>query len=203
MITFDVVAYNGSALAQSLGASFDELGGTIGRADTNQLVLPDPERTVSRVHAQVVFRNGAYAVIDRGSNPIAVNGRPLGNGQEAVLRGGDELQVGGYVIRVALGSAVGSAAAAADPFADFGFGTAPAVSAAPRVAPARPPAAALDPLAAFGGAPAAPSAPAGAPAGGIPDDWNPFAPDAPASAAPAGRPGLAGGNLGLDAGAAA
>ena len=83
MITITVASYNGAQLAQPLAAHFDEMGGNIGRADNNQLVLPDPERTISRVHAQIVFRGGRYAIVDRGSNPIAVNGRPLGNGHEA------------------------------------------------------------------------------------------------------------------------
>ena len=52
-------------------ATFDELGGTIGRADTNNLVLPDPERAISRTHAQVVFRAGAYALVGAGANPSA------------------------------------------------------------------------------------------------------------------------------------
>ncbi|RZL06033.1 MAG: FHA domain-containing protein, partial [Rubrivivax sp.] len=47
---------------------------------------PDPERTISRVHAQVAFRNGGFALIDRGSNPVLINGRALGNGAEAPLR---------------------------------------------------------------------------------------------------------------------
>src|SRR5437762_2675140 len=80
--------------------------------------LPDPERTISRVHAQVVYRNGRYAIVDRGSNPISVNGRPLGNGQEALIQAGDEIQIGGYAMRVEAGGAPGGAAAA-DPFADF------------------------------------------------------------------------------------
>ncbi|HEX7382669.1 MAG TPA: FHA domain-containing protein, partial [Burkholderiaceae bacterium] len=221
VISLDVIAYNGSALPQPLHASFDETGGTIGRADNNQLVLPDPERTVSRVHAQVVFRNGGYAVVDRGSNPISVNGRPLGNGQEAPLRGGEELQIGGYVVRVGVSAAPArAAAAAADPFADFGFAApapaapaarAPAAALDPLAAfgvaapppPARAAAAALDPLAAFGvgAAPAPAAAPGAAPAGGIPDDWNPFAPEAAAHAPPA-RP-AGGSNLGLDLGVAA
>ena len=87
MIVLTVLSYNG-APSDGLSGSFDELGGTIGRADNNQLVLPDPERTISRVHAQIVFRGGRYAIVDRGSNPISVNGRPLGNGQEAPLQGG-------------------------------------------------------------------------------------------------------------------
>ncbi|MBX3604148.1 MAG: type VI secretion system-associated FHA domain protein TagH [Piscinibacter sp.] len=185
MIIITVVSYNGAPLAQPLAAQFDELGGNIGRADTNQLVLPDPERTISRVHAQVVFRGGRYAIVDRGSNPISVNGRTLGNGQEAPLQGGEQVQIGGYLMRIELGGAGGSAAAA-DPFADFGGLAAPA---APRGG-----AASLDPLAAFGvpettpavrplsaipvtaQRPPPPSAAAPS-AGGIPDDWDPFAPE--------------------------
>ena len=61
-------------------AHFDATGGTVGRASTNMLVLDDPERTVSRVHAQIVFREGRFFVVDRGSNPMSHNGRPLGAG---------------------------------------------------------------------------------------------------------------------------
>ena len=44
MIIINVVSYNGSPLPQRLVGQFDELGGNIGRAENNQLVLPDPER---------------------------------------------------------------------------------------------------------------------------------------------------------------
>lgn len=206
MIIITVASYNGAPLAQPLAAQFDELGGNIGRADNNQLVLPDPERTISRVHAQVVFRGGRYAIVDRGSNPITVNGRPLGNGQEAPLQGGDEIQIGGYQMRVEIGAG-GGGVAVADPFADFGGLAAPTAS--PRGAP---PAASLDPLAAFGVVPetrpavrALGAAPPGAPAaGGIPDDWDPFAPDPVAAPKPqdfARSLGQGGqGNFGLDVG---
>ena len=69
MITLTVTSFKGAAVS-NMSASFDELGGTIGRADTNQLVLPDPERAISRVHAQLAFRNGAYALIGHGGNPV-------------------------------------------------------------------------------------------------------------------------------------
>lgn len=227
MISIVVASYNGSPLATPLSAQFDELGGNIGRADNNQLVLPDPERTVSRVHAQIVFRSGNYAVVDRGSNPISVNGRALGNGQEAPLKTGDQLQIGGYALRVeSIG--VGASAKPADPFADFAGLAAPAPATRPAM-PAAPaaPAANLDPLAAFGMAPsAAPSpfgaSPFGAPSGatgfgssgasssaaagggGIPDDWDPFAPEPAARGGQAdlartlGKPSV--GNLGLEVG---
>ena len=191
MISITVTSYNGTSTTPIAG-HFDETGGNIGRAENNQLVLPDPERTISRVHAQIVYRNGRYAVVDRGSNPIAVNGRPLGNGQEALLNIGDEINIGGYAMRVEAGVPAGGGAIA-DPFADF----AGLAAGAPRVGPAgRPPAPAAagfaDPLAAFAASPpsAAPRAPAPAPAaaaspGGIPLDWDPFAPD-PKTAGPGG-----------------
>jgi FHA domain-containing protein len=210
VISISVTSYNGASTAPLTG-HFDELGGNIGRAENNQLVLPDPERTISRVHAQVVFRNGRYAIVDRGSNPISVNGRPLGNGQEALIQAGDELQIGGYAMRVEAASAT-PGAAAADPFADF----AGLAASAPMTGRAPPPAAPFaDPLAGFGAPPRAP-APAYAPApsasapaaiGGIPSDWDPFAPDAP-SPSPSNDfarslgqpPGAGGGNFGLDVG---
>ena len=42
MIRLNVTTFNGLPVSQPLSAQFDELGGDIGRADTNQLVLPDP-----------------------------------------------------------------------------------------------------------------------------------------------------------------
>lgn len=163
MIVLRVISYNGTP-TEGVAASFDEIGGTIGRANENQMVLPDPERSISRVHAQVVFRSGAYFVVDRGSNPISINGRPLGKGSEGGLKLGDLLQIGGYVLEV--GS--GSDAATNDPFADlFGERAAPAPRASP---PRSPPKGArnLD-RPAQGDAPSMP--------GTIPNDWDPFAPD--------------------------
>ncbi|RZK99503.1 MAG: FHA domain-containing protein, partial [Rubrivivax sp.] len=120
MITLTILTFNGGP-TERLSATFDELGGTIGRADNNQLILPDPERTISRVHAQVAFRNGGFALVDRGSNPVLVNGRALGNGAEAPLKAGDQVQIGGYVLSVE--ATAGAGAAPADPFADLmGFG---------------------------------------------------------------------------------
>ncbi len=212
MISISVTSYNGASTA-ALSGHFDEMGGNIGRAENNQLVLPDPERTISRVHAQVVYRNGRYAIVDRGSNPISVNGRPLGNGQEAFIQAGDELQIGGYAMRVEAAGPSGGAVPA-DPFADF-----PGLASTPTAA--RAPAAAgpfADPLAGFGAPPRAAPSPIHSPmhsppppppasaAGGIPQDWDPFAPD-PATpshgndlARSLGQPSGGGSNFGLDVG---
>jgi FHA domain-containing protein len=195
MIRLHVTTYNGLPLSQPLSAQFDELGGDIGRADANQLVLPDPERTISRIHARVLFRaSSGFGIVDQGSNPISVNGRPLGKGREAPIKPGDRIEIGGYILMVEAAAAAGGAA---DPFADF-FGLAPA---APEARPALQRATDLDPLAAFG---AQPSPPAAAPAlGGIPSDWDAFAPVAPSRPTQAPAPSAGARALGLDLGAGA
>ena len=210
MITLTVVSYNGQPSDSRLSAQFDELGGTIGRADTNQLVLPDPDRAISRVHAQVVFRNGTFAVADRGSNPIQVNGQAVGSGREQKIGEGDRLQIGGYVLSVTQNAGTARTAGPVDPFADLLGPTAASNARAPGNG-----AALIDPLAAFGNesnprtVPAAYNKSAAPPAAapmGIPDDWDPFAPDPvrPPSSQPLGqslgRTGNSGGNFGLDVG---
>lgn len=219
MIKLTVQSYNGAPLPQSLAAQFDELGGTIGRADNNQLVLPDPERSISRVHAQVAFRNGVFAIIDRGSNPVLINGQPLGNGVEGTIKQGDKLQIGGYVIAVdsamrQTGGASSSASADpfGDPFADLGGMAFGAPSAKPSAPAARTPASTYatqattkhDP---FAGLAAGGTNTSGAKsaAGGIPDDWDPFAPDAPAAGSSdlSRQLGSSGNDFGLEVGGAA
>ena len=99
MIVLAVRSYNGAA-ADPLEARFDEAGGTVGRSDANLLVLPDPDRTVSRVHAAISWRADVFYIEDRGSNPVLHNGAPLGQGQLVPLAHGDELQIGGYCLDV-------------------------------------------------------------------------------------------------------
>ncbi|MFS2054897.1 FHA domain-containing protein, partial [Variovorax sp. CT11-76] len=100
MIQITVVTRQGVPAGPSLSADFGPNGGTIGRADTNTLVLDDPDRTVSRVHAQVLCRDGRYFVIDRGSNPMQCNGVSLGAGKEAALADGARLVVGSFELVV-------------------------------------------------------------------------------------------------------
>ncbi|MDQ0074383.1 FHA domain-containing protein [Variovorax boronicumulans] len=146
MIHIAVITRQGAPAGQPIAADFGPNGGTIGRADTNTLVLDDPDRTVSRVHAQVLCRDGQYFVIDRGSNPMQCNGVSLGSGKEAPLTDGTRLVVGSFELSVRATAAAppslaipntimsapaGAAAAAStgdDPFADLlaGLGSPPA-----------------------------------------------------------------------------
>lgn len=90
-------------LSEALTGSFGAAGGTIGRADDNTIALPDPERHISRLQAQVVVEAGGYLIRNAGTaNPIVLNGRALAPGERAPLADRDELQIGGYVLGVQL-----------------------------------------------------------------------------------------------------
>lgn len=210
MITIRVVSCNGEAPAQPLAVEFDELGGTIGRAETNQLVLRDPERHISRLQARVAWRNGRFEITNVGANPLDVAGQSLANGTSATLKPGDRITVGGYLLEVAGSGAVhipaaggaGPSAAKSDPLGLFG-GLTPAgpgedpfasilagavgAAAPPPTAEAPAPSSAAAPAGRPAAAPAAPGERSGAPL--IPDDFDPFAdPFAQAPAAKSSAP---------------
>ncbi len=75
---------------------------TIGRAPSNDWVLPDPLRYVSARHARIAWRNGQYFVEDLSTNGVYVNDdeRPLGPDVARQLCSGDVLRVGEYQLVV-------------------------------------------------------------------------------------------------------
>ncbi len=115
MIVLTAISFQGRPLEQGPSARFGELGGTIGRGEANHLVLASPERTVSRLQAKLVFRDGAYWFVDVGVNASVVNGQRLADGLPQRLAPGDKLQLGEYLLLVSLAPA----AAAEDPFSDL------------------------------------------------------------------------------------
>jgi type VI secretion system FHA domain protein len=74
---------------------------TIGRGDENDLVLPDPDRTVSKRHCAIEDHGGNTVVIDLSTNGTFLNyGKlPLGRGPTP-LNDGDILTIGPYELMV-------------------------------------------------------------------------------------------------------
>lgn len=95
-ITLSVYTYRNAAPAQALTRRFDRLGGAIGRAPGNDLVLDDPGKYISRLHARVEYRDDAFWLVDVGSNPSLVNDRPVGAGRSVQLEDGDRVTIGDY-----------------------------------------------------------------------------------------------------------
>jgi len=95
-ITLSVYMYRNAAPAQALTRRFDQLGGAIGRAPGNDLVLDDPGKYISRLHARVEYRDEDFWLVDVGSNPSLVNDRPVGAGRSVQLEDGDRVTIGDY-----------------------------------------------------------------------------------------------------------
>lgn len=102
-------------LEEPLLGLFDARGGTIGRSEANTLALPDPERRLSRLQAEVSSGAEGYVIRNAGSTAaMLLNGRSLAPGDSALLAHRDELRLGGYVLRVLLeDAATGPGAAGA------------------------------------------------------------------------------------------
>lgn len=108
-ILLSVHTYRNQPLPAPLFKRFDQLGGALGRAVGNELVLDDPGKYISRVHARVDYRDGGWFLTDVGSNPSLVNDRPVGQGRQVQLNDGDRLVIGDYLL-VASVEADGAAA---------------------------------------------------------------------------------------------
>lgn len=84
--------------------AFRTEGGSFGRSDNNNWVLPDNERVVSSQHAQIAFKNGSYLLIDNSTNGTYLNEAddPIGQGNELPLSNGDIIGAGQYKLRVTI-----------------------------------------------------------------------------------------------------
>lgn len=97
-------------MSQPLVGRFDERGGTLGRSDDATLTLPDPERLISRIQAQVLHRDERYWVENiSAASAVLHNGRPLSTGMRVILSEGDELRIGGYALQAAFEDEAASA----------------------------------------------------------------------------------------------
>lgn len=77
-------------------------GGTIGRSEDNNFILPDDSRTISRLQLLVhTSAEGECRITNRG-NVINVdfNGIPLEHGRQVELQSGDLLGIGDYTLEV-------------------------------------------------------------------------------------------------------
>ena len=101
MIAIRLVAQAGGLPATPLVVHFDEAGGDIGRAVECTLMLPDPERRISRKHLQVACRNGRFLLRLISTNLLVeLDGVPLAPGIECALGVGSEIRIGPFTLAV-------------------------------------------------------------------------------------------------------
>ena len=100
-LTLRAVSLNDQPLTQPITAHFDAKGGTIGRHDDRTMALPDPERHISRLQAEIVVADGRYCIKNvGGANPVLVRGQPLAQGDSTPLSHRDQVRIGGYLLEV-------------------------------------------------------------------------------------------------------
>ena len=94
-----VLSHGGQPPAAPSWARFDAAGGYIGRGLDCALVLPDPQRLMSRRHALVSCRDGRFFIRQLGANlTVEVQGQPLGPEAEAPLAPCMTLRIGPYLL---------------------------------------------------------------------------------------------------------
>ncbi len=72
----------------------------LGRDAHLDWTLPDPSRTISSKHCEIRFRDGGYWLHDVSTNGTFVNGAPYRLDAPYLLREGDRLSIGPYIVAV-------------------------------------------------------------------------------------------------------
>src|SRR4029079_971761 len=82
--------------------SFDRTEINVGRVQGNDLMLP--KGNVSKRHARLLYRDGRFIVTDlKSTNGTYVNGRKIA--QATIVREGDKIYIGDFVLRIESSSA--------------------------------------------------------------------------------------------------
>ncbi len=99
-LTLRVKSIAGQAPGTSNSLTLDKGTATLGRSSRNDLVLPDPQRVVSKQHCIVEFVDGKYRITDTSTNGVFLNReeKPIGRGKTALLEDGDQLRISHYEI---------------------------------------------------------------------------------------------------------
>src|SRR5579864_8807543 len=109
---------------------FDAAELSVGRVQGNELMLP--KGNVSKRHARLLYRDGRFIVTDLNStNGTYVNGRKIA--QATIVREGDKIYIGDFVLRIEAGQG-SSQAAASSPVPAYEAATPPRIDEAPAVA---------------------------------------------------------------------
>jgi len=101
MLKIQALTYNDLPPVIPVGGIIPKEGGSLGRDKGNALILPDPMKAVSRLHLHFSPALGDLYKVKNISNgnPAFVNDKELPSGKGHVLRDGDKISIGGYVLQ--------------------------------------------------------------------------------------------------------
>lgn len=100
-LSLKILSIKGEPVTEE-AVAFDD-GGSIGRSGNNTLVLPDPDKFVSRTHAVISVENGQYVLKDLSLSGTFIDqsAQPL-KSQSQVLANGMILRIGNYQVLVSI-----------------------------------------------------------------------------------------------------
>ncbi len=110
----------------------------IGRDQYLDWVLPDPTRFISGKHCEVRFRDGGYWLTDVSTNGTFVNGGEFRLDGPYALKNGDRIDIGPYIISVAIEADAADAAGQAAGNGGSAIGRVPVWDAADSAPPVDP-----------------------------------------------------------------
>ncbi|CAM3811150.1 type VI secretion system-associated FHA domain protein TagH [Rheinheimera salexigens] len=103
LLELSVLSYHRLSPKQVSIKRFTASGGSLGRSEQADWYLPDPERVVSGIHAEITFNQGHYYIIDKSTNGLFVNRAVDALGENShQLQSADILCLGDYEIQVQL-----------------------------------------------------------------------------------------------------
>jgi len=102
LLALSVISAQGASLGAASYKVFDARGGTIGRIDGNDWILPDTERLVSSRHAVVRCVDSRFYLEDVSTNGTGLNAPQavIPRGQLQLLNDGDRLFIGDFEVLV-------------------------------------------------------------------------------------------------------
>jgi predicted component of type VI protein secretion system len=112
-VTLKIFTKAGGRASLYATREFDSLPVTIGRDASCSVALADPQKHISRFHAELEEQDGTYwmSVVSK-VNAVMVKGRRYGPGTRLTLHSGDTFDIGEYEVHVLLPEKVSPAAPA-------------------------------------------------------------------------------------------
>jgi FHA domain-containing protein len=100
-----------SVARNGLVGRFGSSGGTVGRASDCTLSLPDPQKHVSRVQAELRCAGDTWVLLNRSEvTPMSVNGAVVAPGASVRLADGDRLTMGDFLLAAEFAADAGAPA---------------------------------------------------------------------------------------------
>ena len=104
LLALSVISANAASMGPTAYKVFEGAGGSIGRLESNDWTLPDPQKFVSSRHALLSCDGGGFYLEDTSTNGTFINGhdRRVPQNQRVRLEDGDRIFIGDYEILVQL-----------------------------------------------------------------------------------------------------